>query len=210
MKKLQQQKSSYAKNIGKKVEELTQEEVDKIISKVDKDMSSSVFQSEMKMFDPKTGNYDTKHERALNRLVSGLPPAVFLATDAYNLSRMMDDDDKAAEKERKIRFKQEASRILTSGYLTLITMGAFQKFINKSKMGIVLTTGITVLVTEMFSRLSNGKHITRLTPEQARKINEKENAQEASINLSKTFRQQAIRTRQKKKNNKSLYCLLIL
>lgn len=179
--KIASAKNSYAKTIGKKVEELTQEEIDKIISKVDENMSSSVFQSEMKMFDPKTGNYDTKHERALNRLVSGLPPAVFLATDAYNLSRMMDDDDKAAEKERKIRFKQEASRILTSGYLTLITMGAFQKFINKSKMGIVLTTGITVLVTEMFSRLSNGKHITRLTPEQARKINEKENAQEASI-----------------------------
>ena len=179
--KIASAKSSYAKSIGKKVEELSKTEIDNIISKVDENMGSSVFQSEMKMFDPKTGNYDTKHERALNRLVSGLPPAVFLATDAYNLSRMMDDDDKAAEKERKIRFKQEASRILTSGYLTLITMGAFQKFINKSKMGIVLTTGITVLVTEMFSRLSNGKHITRLTPEQARKINERENAPEADI-----------------------------
>lgn len=52
-------------------------------------------------------------------------------------------------------------------------MGAFQKFINKSKAGIVLTTGITVLITEMFSRLSNGKFITRLTPEKAREINEK-------------------------------------
>ena len=133
------------------------------------------------MFDPKSGNYDTKHERALNRLVSGLPPAIFLANDAYNLSRMMDDDSKAAEKERKTRFKQEVSRILTSGYLTLITMGAFQSFINKSKAGIMLTTGITVLVTEMFSRLSNGKHITRLTPEQARKENEKLNTPEAKI-----------------------------
>ena len=150
-------------------------------SELEKLMRSSVFQTIAKPFDYKTGNYDTKHERALNRLVSGLPPAVFLANDAYNLSRMMDDDSKAAEKERKIRFKQETSRILTSGYLTLITMGAFQKFINKSKFGIVLTTGITVLVTEMFSRLSNGKHITRLTPDQARKINEKENAPEARI-----------------------------
>ena len=93
----------------------------------------------------------------------------------------MDDDPKAADKEKKTRFKQEVSRILTSGYLTLITMGAFQKFINKSKAGIVLTTGITVLVTEMYSRLSNGKHITRLTPEEARKENEKLNAPEAKI-----------------------------
>ena len=153
----------------------------KIKEDVEKNMQSSVFQTITKPFDYKTGNYDTKHERALNRLVSGLPPAIFLANDAYNLSRMMDDDPKAAEKERKTRFKQETSRILTSGYLTLITMGAFQKFINKSKFGIVLTTGITVLITEMFSRLSNGKHITRLTPEQARKINEKEHAPEANI-----------------------------
>lgn len=153
----------------------------KIIKEVDKDMPSSVFQTTSKMFDYKTGNYDTKHERALNRLVSGLPPAVFLANDAYNLSRMMDDDSKEAEKERKTRFKQETSRILTSGWLTLITMGAFQKFINSSKFGIMLTTGITVLVTEMFSRLSNGKHITRLTPEKAREINEREHAPEAKI-----------------------------
>ena len=168
---------NYAKSLGKKVSELTAEE----IAKVDESMGSSVFQSAMKMFDPKTGNYDTKHERALNRLVSGLPPAIFLATDAYNLSRMMDDDKKEADKEMKTRFKQEVSRILSSGYLTLITMGAFQKFINSSKMGIVITTGTTVLITEMFSRLSNGKHITRLTPEEAREENRRLNTPEANI-----------------------------
>ena len=179
--KLEDAKNAYAKKIGKKVKDLTEAEIQKLREKVESNLDSSVFQSEMKMFDPKTGNYDTKHERALNRLVSGLPPAIFLANDAYNLSRMMDDDSKAANKERKIRFKQETSRILTSGYLTLITMGAFQKFINKSKLGIVILTGTTVLLTEMFSRLSNGKYITRLTPEQAREINKKENAPEANI-----------------------------
>lgn len=166
---------------GKKVYDIPADKKAQIIQDIDAKMESSIFQSELKMFDPKSGNYDTKHERALNRLVSGLPPAIFLANDAYNLSRMMDDDSKAAERERKIRFKQEVSRILTSGYLTLITMGAFQKFINKSKAGIMLTTGITVLVTEMYSRLANGKHITRLTPEQARKENKKLNAPEAKI-----------------------------
>ena len=179
--KIASAKSSYAKRIGVKLEDLTEKEIEKLTQEVDKSLDSNVFQSEMKMFDPKTGNYDTKHERALNRLVSGLPPAIFLANDAYNLSRMMDDDSKAADKERKIRFKQETSRILTSGYLTLITMGAFQKFINKSKLGIVILTGTTVLITEMFSRLSNGKYITKLTPEQAREINKKENAPEANI-----------------------------
>ena len=171
----------YAKTNNIKKDAIPDDVKANLIKKVDEGMESSIFQSELKMFDPKSGNYDTKHERALNRLVSGLPPAIFLANDAYNLSRMMDDDSKAAEKERKTRFKQEVSRILTSGYLTLITMGAFQSFINKSKAGIMLTTGITVLVTEMFSRLSNGKHITRLTPEQARKENEKLNTPEAKI-----------------------------
>ncbi len=172
---------SFAKSKGLKVSELSADDVARITNEVNEQMGSKVFQTELKQFDPKSGNYDTKHERALNRLVSGLPPAIFLANDAYNLSRMMDDDHEAAAQEKKIRFKQEASRILTSGYLTLITMGAFQKFINKSKAGIVLTTGITVLVTEMFSRLSNGKHITRLTPEEARKENEAKHAPEANI-----------------------------
>ncbi len=179
--KIESAAEAYAKRLGKKAKDLTKEEMQDIAAKVDEKMKSSIFQTELKMFDPKSGNYDTKHERALNRLVSGLPPAIFLANDAYNLSRMMDDDHTEATKEQKIRFKQEVSRILTSGYLTLITMGAFQKFINKSKGGIVLTTGITVLITEMFSRLSNGKHITRLTPEEARAENEKNHAPEAKI-----------------------------
>ena len=155
----------------------TPEEIQKIL-----------FNKSTKMFDPKTGNYDTKHERALNRLVTGLPPAIFLANDAYNLSRMMDDNKEQAEKERKQRFKQETSRILTSGYLTLITLGALQKYINNSQLGIMLMTGSTVLITEMFSRLSNGKHITRLTPEEAKAINaknaKKEQAKEQNFNIN--------------------------
>ena len=179
--KLEGAKKALAKELGKDVSALTPDELAKAEAKLQDSLESNLFQTFLKQFDPKSGNYDTKHERALNRLVSGMPPAIFLANDAYNLSRMMDDDPKAADKERKTRFKQETSRILTSGYLTLITMGAFQKFINKSKAGIVLTTGITVLVTEMFSRLSNGKHISRLTPEEARKENEQNHAPEAQI-----------------------------
>ncbi len=144
-------------------------------------IAETMERQKLKMYDPKKGSYDTKHERALNRLVSGLPPALFLANDAYNLSRMMDDDPTLAENERKTRFKQEVARITSSGYLTLVTMGALQKYINNSKLGIMLMTGATVLITEMFSRLSNGKYITRLTPEQARAINEKNNAPEAKI-----------------------------
>lgn len=139
------------------------------------ELSSTIFQQRMKMFDPKTGNYDTKHERALNRIVTGLPPAIFLANDAYNLSRMCDDNSAEAKKEKKIRFKQEVSRIGLSGYLTLVTLGALNKYINNSRVGIMLMTGTTVLFTEMVSRLSNGKHIVRLSPEKAKEVNAKLN-----------------------------------
>ena len=143
------------------------------------EITSELFQRKVKLFDTqKFGAYDTKHERALNRLVSGLPPAVFLANDAYNLSRMMDDDNKKATKEQKTRFRQEVTRILTSGYLTLVTLGALNKYINNSKFGIMLMTGMTVLVTEAFSRLANGKHIKRLTPEEAKAENERNRVKE--------------------------------
>ena len=170
-----------AKRLGIKVSELSDEAKAKVEAETNKNMEWLIFQRSMKSFDPKVGNYDTKHERALNRLVSGLPPAIFLANDAYNLSRMMDDDPNEASKEKKARFRQEVTRILMSGWLTLITMGALSKLINNSKAGIMLNTGLTVLATEMYSRLRNGKHITRLTPEEARKINEKNNAPEAKI-----------------------------
>lgn len=176
-----------AKKLGVKVENLPADVKARVEDETNKNMEWLIFQRSMKSFDTKVGNYDTKHERALNRLVSGLPPAIFLANDAYNLSRMMDDDPKEASKEKKARFKQETSRILTSGWLTLITMGALSKLINNSKLGIMLMTGTTVLVTEMFSRLKNGKHITRLTPEEARKINEKNNAPEANIKPEKNL-----------------------
>lgn len=154
----------------------------------EKQLQTIIDQRSVKMFDPKTGNYDTKHERSLNRLVSGLPPAIFLANDAYNLSRMMDDDKKSATKEQKVRFKQEMARIGFNAYITLVTLGALQKYINNSKMGIMLMTALTTLTTEAFSRVINGKHITRLTPEEARKENEKNNAPESKIKPEVSFK----------------------
>lgn len=137
-------------------------------------ISSKFFQSSIKMFDQKSGNYDTKHERSLNRIVSGFIPAAFLANDAYNLSRMCNDDPKEATAEKKTRFKQETSRVLAQAYLTLITMGAIQKHINNSKFAIMANVGLTALFTETVSRLIAGKQITKLTPEKAREINAKQ------------------------------------
>lgn len=168
------------------------------------EIKSKILERSIKMFDPKTGNYDTKHERSLNRIVSGIPPAIFLANDAYNLSRMMDDDKTAASHEQKVRFKQEMARIGFNAYITLVTLGALNKSINNSKMGIMLMTALTTLVTEAFSRVINGKHITRLTPEQARAENEKNQAPEAEIKPDLSFKASENKKDDKEKAQKPL------
>lgn len=142
-------------------------------------MPKELFVRSVKMFNPKTGKYDTKHERSLNRIVSGSIPAIFLANDAYNLSRMCNDDKTEAKKEKKARFRQELSRVGAQAYLTLITMGAIQKHINNSKIAVMANVGLTALFTESISRLSAGKYIKRLTPEQAQAINAKQNGDSA-------------------------------
>lgn len=156
--------------------------------KSEAEIASRVFQRSVKMFDTEKGAYDSKHERALNRIVSGLPPAIFLANDAYNLSRMMDDDSKKADKEQKTRFRQEVTRILTNAYLTLITFGALNKYINNSKLGTVLLIFMTTLFTESFSRVTNGKHLNRISPETARKENIKNDAPEKDIKPDTSFK----------------------
>ena len=172
--------------------------------KSEEEIASKIFRQSVKMFDPKTGNYDTKHERSLNRLVSGLPPAIFLANDAYNLSRMMDDNKEEASHEQKVRFKQEMARIGFNAYITLVTLGALNKYINNSKMGIMLMTALTTLTTEAFSRVINGKHITRLTPEQARAENLKNHAPEAEIKPDLSFKAADNKKQNKEKNQKPL------
>src|SRR5574344_573743 len=139
-----------------------------------------------KMYDPKSGNYNTVHERALNRIVSGFIPAFFLANDAYNLSSLIDDDKKNAKKEHDLRFNQEIKRVTSNAYLQLITLGALSKYINKSTMTILGTSWLTVLVTEAYSRLSNGKPIPFISSEEAKKINAKNAAKNSHGDNDKT------------------------
>lgn len=160
------------------------ETLEKHKGKNDDAISSELFQASAKMFDQKTGNYDTKHERSLCRIVSGFFPAIFLATDAYNLSMMYNGNKKDAEKEQKARFKQEVIRVVANAYLTLVTFGAIQKHINNSKPAIMLNTALTVLFTESIARIASGKSITRLTPEQAKTLNAKNGQNTTNTNSS--------------------------
>ncbi len=136
--------------------------------------SAGLMSNALKMFDKKSGNYNAVHERALTRIVTGFIPAFFLANDAYNLSRICDDDPDKADKERKLRFNQETKRVLSNAYLQLITLGALSKWINKSKGTFIGVTALTVIITEAFSRLSNGKKIHMINKEEAIEMNKQE------------------------------------
>ncbi len=185
------------------------EDIKNLEAKSAQEQAAIIFQQGMKSFDPNLGNYDTKHERALTRIVSGLPPAVFLANDAYNLSRLMDDDPTAAKDEQKSRFKQEVSRVGWNAYLQLITFGALSKYVNNSTWGVMLITAVTTVLTEGVSRLTNGKHIKRLTPEEARAENERNHAPEAEIKPDASFQAES-KSDEKEKLQKPLLSFDIL
>lgn len=123
-----------------------------------------------KYFDPKTGKYNTVHERSLNRIVSGMVPAFFLANDAYNLSRFCDDNPEMAKKEHDTRFKQELSRVGVTAYIQLVILGGLTKFVNSSLMGTALSSTIPVLIAETSSRLANGKSITFISKDKAKQM----------------------------------------
>ena len=140
------------------------------------DIDGWILNTFQKYFDPKTGKYNSVHERSLNRIVSGMIPAFFLANDAYNLSRFCDDNPEMADKEHKTRFRQELSRVGITAYIQLVILGGLTKFVNSSLMGTALSSTIPVLIAETSSRLANGKSITFISKEKA-----KEMAQEQGV-----------------------------
>lgn len=149
-------------------------------------ISEGLFTTANKQFDPKTGNYNTVHERALNRVVSGLIPAAFLANDAYNLSVLCKDNKQTSEKEKKTRFHQEVSRVMTNAYIQLITLGALTKYVNKSPAFSACVSAATVLVAETFSRWLNGRPVTFISSDKAKEINKKEASKDKKTNNETT------------------------
>lgn len=147
-------------------------------SKNPKSISDGLYKTSNKYFDNKTGNYNTVHERVLNRIVSGLIPAGLLANDAYNLSVLCGDSKKDSDKEKSARFHQEVSRVLLNAYMQLITLGSLTKFVNKSPIFSTVVASMTVLVAETSSRLINGRPITYISPEKAKDLNKKEKLKE--------------------------------
>lgn len=134
------------------------------------------FKSGHKMLDSNTGKYSSSTERFLARITSGTVSALFLATDAYNLSSLINNNSKEAEKDSKKRFRQEAGRVGFAAYLTLVVMGALKKYTNNSLLAAVGVGGAATLIAEIVGRKAVGNKILPMTQKQS--VNEHQKEQE--------------------------------
>lgn len=127
----------------------------------------------------KVGKYNTKTERAWNRLGTGFVSALFATTDFYNISMLQNNDTEKAKASGKKRFMQDMRRQGLTAGITYIVLGAFQNKVNKSMMYAVLSLGGVTLISEILSRVMGGISLKPLTPEQAKKIAEKKESKKA-------------------------------
>lgn len=138
-------------------------------------IKENLYKVSNKFFDKNTGNFNTAFERPLNRIVTGLVPVAFLAADAYNLSVLCGDKKEDSEKEAKERASQEISRVLTTAFIQLVTLGSCTKLANTKSWFTPLTSAGTVLISETTSRKRLGKPVFFLSKEKAKEYNKKEN-----------------------------------
>ena len=126
--------------------------------------------------------YDSKDERAINRLVTSFVSASYSAGDFYNISMLQKDNKEEADKASKNRFKQEMTRAVISALLTYFSLGAFNRH---TKSNIWLNAGViagAALISEIASRMFLKTPLIPLTPKQAEKISQKNKAKEEKKN----------------------------
>lgn len=134
---------------------------------------------------PLVPSYNAESERSLNRLVTGLIPAFFLANDAYNLSMYMNNNKDVAKKEKKRRFNQEVGRILTTTAATYGVMSLFAKQCNRSiGLTAALTSGI-VLVSEILGRKLAGNPVLPVSVKTAKEYAQQRKTANKSENIQK-------------------------
>ncbi len=143
--------------------------VAKIKSNIEGLASGSITQASKKV-----GKYNTKTERAWNRLGTGFVSATFAATDFYNISMLQNDDPEKANKSGQKRFMQDMRRQALTAGITYIVLGALQESVNKSILAGALSLGGVTLISEVLSRKMGGIPLKPLSPEEAAKYADKQ------------------------------------
>lgn len=146
------------------------------------------------------GNYNTKDERALNRLSTGFVSSMFVGTDFYNLVMYEKNDKKEAAQAARKRRNRELSRHVLTAFLTFSILGTFSGFINRSKVAACAAIAGCALFSEVITRLVSGVSLKPLTPEEAKKYNEKHAKKQAETAADKK-EQETNKTRLPANNN---------
>ncbi len=145
--------------VGKIYNKIVKENGDKIPENIEELVVKQTDDMLRNYMSKKTGNYNTSAERSLNRIVSGLVPAFFLATDIYNMSLRNGMTEEQAKASAYQRMQQEFIRTGATAYTTYGTLNAFDKLTNTIPvMAPLITTG-TVAAVESGSRLAVGKSL---------------------------------------------------
>ncbi|MDD3150704.1 MAG: hypothetical protein PHV68_07695, partial [Candidatus Gastranaerophilales bacterium] len=134
----------------------------------------SILKNGLSYLDNNKSTFNAIHERCGTRLTTGIAGSIFVANDAYNLSRVVNDKEKEASFEKEKRFKQELNRIGLNILFQFITIGALSKYFNKSLKTAVGITAGTALASEAFGRILSGTPIIPLTRSMAQKSKEKD------------------------------------
>lgn len=114
---------------------------------------------------PEKAKYNTTHERTIVRFVSGFTAAAILGNDFYNKSIMNGKTDAEAKKEAKSKRNQEIIENTQEAITQYFTLSAASGFVNNSTFGAPVLNTVLSLVSRITSRLSTGRPLTRIKPE---------------------------------------------
>lgn len=119
------------------------------------------------------GNYNTKDERALNRLATGAVSSMFVGNDFYNLVMYEKNDKKEASKAGNKRRNRELFRIAVNAFMTYSVLGALSSYVNKKIWSACAAIAGSALFAEIITRVATGIPLLPLSPEGAKKYNKK-------------------------------------
>ncbi len=108
------------------------------------------------------GNYDSKKERFVTRLVSGFTAAIFLGKDFFNKAIQKGKTKEEAAKEQRLKQNQEIKENICEAITQFAVFACFSKTINKSPWAPAIIGAGIGIVSRIISRLSSGMRLTRI------------------------------------------------
>ena len=131
-----------------------------------KELCDSVVKKFYKLFDDNLAkdkaHYNTPHERAVVRIVSGFTAAIMLGNDFYNKSIMNGVSEDEAIKSASTKRKQEILATVQEALSQYFLLGAFTSFSNNSQLGAPLLNTALGILFHITSRVSTGRPLKRI------------------------------------------------